>query len=202
MKADLFEILEKRRSVRKFSDQPLKKEVLEEIVNEALYAPNAGNRRQQHIVVCTDPEINRRIGKIHMVLGRKYREGKPPVFTEEDVESSPSGFYNAPAVVYFFGPDAKSFIFSREDAAILIENMYLISCAYGVGACMVGEVLDEFDTRYGRYLKSRWNIPENYSICSFLLLGYPEGGYPEKPGIPSHKYPDIIFEDGDHSSES
>lgn len=196
MKADLFEIIEKRRSVRSFSDKPVEKELLEKIVHEAMFAPNAGNRRQQHIVVCTDAEINTWVGKIHSVLGAKYRAGEPPVFTEEDVQKAPSGFYGAPAVVYLFGPDAKSFIFSREDAAILIDHMYLVSCAYGLGACMVGEVLDEFDTNYGEYLKSRWKIPENYSICSFFLIGYPKGEYPAKPHFESKPYPDVIFEEG------
>lgn len=193
MKADLFETMEKRRSVRNYSDKPVTHDILERIIHEAMYAPNAGNRRQQRMVVCTNREINERVGRIHTVLGEKYRADKPAEFTEDDVLAARSGFYNAPAVVYFFGP--RNFVFSREDAAILIDHMYLISCACGLGACMIGEVLDEFDTNYGRYLKQKWNIPDDYRICSFLLLGYPNGEYPQHPAISSREYPKVVFEE-------
>lgn len=130
------------------------------------------------------------------MLCAKYKSVEPPVFTEDDVQKATSDFYSALAVVYLFAADSKIFIFSREDAVILIAHMYLISCAYGLGRCMVGEVLDEFDTNYRKELKSRWKIPENYSICSFLLLGYPKGEYPARPHFESKPYPEVIFEEG------
>lgn len=196
MKADLFETIETRHSVRNFSSEPVDKELLEKIVKEAMYAPNAGNRRQQHLVVCTDKEINETIGKIHMILGLAYRSGKEPDFSKENMDKVTSGFYGAPAVIYLFGPNARTFVFGREDAAILIDHLYLISHAYGLGGCMVGEVVNEFQTHYGQELLKRWKIPENYAICSFFLLGYPKNGYPTKSAFNSKPYPEVIFEEG------
>lgn len=66
-----------------------------------------------------------------------------------------SGFYDAPAVICLFGPNARTFVFGREDAAILIDYLCLISSAYALGGYMVGELVNEFQTPYGQELLKR-----------------------------------------------
>ncbi|MBQ9152262.1 MAG: nitroreductase family protein [Solobacterium sp.] len=196
MKAEemtLFEAVRKRRSIRSFLPDRIDREILEQIIACAEMAPAAGNRKQTRIVVSQNQEINERIGRIHSVLAGKYRRGEKLSFTAEDVEKASSAFYGAPAVISFFGPD--NFAFASQDTAILIDHIYLLAYAYGLGACMVGEVVDSFDTNYGAYLKKKWGIPEGYRCTGYILLGYPQGEYPRAPHIPSKGYAETIFED-------
>lgn len=190
----LLEAIRNRRSIRKFTDRDVSDEILKEIVTDAMHAPNAGNRRQQRIIVSKNKEINERIGRIHHILAMKYRKKEPLSYTYEDITDDriPSGFYNAPVVVMLFGP--KNFVFSDQDAAILIDHMYLTAYAHGVSACMVGENCSEFDGVYGRYLMRKWGIPENYRPCGFILLGYCAGDYKSAPHISRHEYADVIYE--------
>lgn len=189
----LFEAVRKRRSIRSFLPDKIDREILEMIIAYAEMAPAAGNRKQTRIVVSQNREINERIGKIHSVLAGKYRRREKLSFTADDVEKAHSAFYDAPAVICFFGPG--NFAFSSQDAAILIDHIYLLSYAYGLGACMVGEVVDSFDTNYGIYLKKKWGIPNGYRCTGYILLGYPNGEYPESPHIPSNGYAETVFED-------
>lgn len=190
----LLEAIRNRRSIRKFTDREVSDESLKEIITDAMHAPNAGNRRQQRIVVSKNKEINERIGRIHHILELKYRKKEPLTYTYEDItdEKIRSGFYNAPVVVMLFGP--KNFVFSSQDAAILIDHIYLTAYARGVSACMVGENVSEFDGVYGQYLMKKWNIPENYKPCGFILLGYCDGDYQAAPHISQHEYAEVVYE--------
>ena len=190
----LLDAIRNRRSIRKFVDRDVADDILKDIIADAMHAPNAGNRRQQRIIVSKNKEINDRIGRIHHILEMKYRKHEPLTYTYEDIvnEKAVSGFYNAPVVVMLFGP--KNFVFSDQDAAILIDHIYLTAYARGVAACMVGENCSEFDGVYGQYLMKKWNIPENYRPCGFILLGYYDGDYKNVPHISNHEYAEVIYE--------
>ena len=190
----LLDAIRHRRSIRKFQDRDVSDEIVKAIITDAMHAPNAGNRRQQRIIVSKNQEINTRIGRIHAILESKYRKREPLTYSYEDIinPDQRSGFYNAPVVVMLFGP--KNFVFSDQDAAILIDHMYLTAYAHGVAACMVGENVSEFDGVYGQYLMRKWNIPEDYRPCGFILLGYAEGDYHNAPHISQHEYADVVYE--------
>ena len=49
------ELIEKRRSIRKFSERAVPREVVDRILHETLSAPSARNTRTTHLVVVDDP---------------------------------------------------------------------------------------------------------------------------------------------------
>ena len=51
------EILRRRRSVRKFSPQPLPDAVVDRLVDEALTAPSARNTRSTRLLIVDDPAL-------------------------------------------------------------------------------------------------------------------------------------------------
>ncbi len=57
--ADFYRNLEKRRTVRDFSDRPVAKEVIEQCLLAAGTAPNGANRQPWHFVVVSNPEIKK-----------------------------------------------------------------------------------------------------------------------------------------------
>ncbi len=51
------ELIEKRRSIRKFSERAVPREVVDRILHETLSAPSARNTRTTHLVVVDDPAL-------------------------------------------------------------------------------------------------------------------------------------------------
>ena len=58
---ELMEGLLTRRSVRKYQDKPIPKEVVEQIVKAGEYAPSAHNTQPWEFVVVKDKEVAKRI---------------------------------------------------------------------------------------------------------------------------------------------
>ena len=71
---ELTEVIEKRRSIRKFSDKPVSREILTELIREAALAPTASNLQAWRFFVADDPELVRDIDSFSPGLS-----GKPPV---------------------------------------------------------------------------------------------------------------------------
>ena len=56
-----YEHLQRRRTVRDFSDQPVPREVIESCIQTAGTAPSGANQQPWHFAVVSDPEIKRQI---------------------------------------------------------------------------------------------------------------------------------------------
>ena len=58
------ELVMKRRTVRRFEDTPVEREVLEKITRLAQHVPSAGFSQGQRLVVITDPEMRRQVAAL------------------------------------------------------------------------------------------------------------------------------------------
>lgn len=104
---DFFELLEKRRSVRDFEDKQVPLEVIEEVVNDAIKAPNAGNMQLWRFIVVNNREWLRKISdanKKGFIADLDSNPNSPwkgyeAQFRKEDFNI----FFNAPALVYIVG---------------------------------------------------------------------------------------------------
>ena len=112
------------------------------ILQAGLHAPSAGNNQRCRIVVCQDKEINEQPGRLsrHMYLKESDPAQKvQPVSAEppsiRDDLTLMDGFYHAPTVLTIFSPKMK---YTREDAAMIAENIQLAAHFLGVGACYMG----------------------------------------------------------------
>lgn len=170
-----------RRAIRRFDEEQIEEDALQEILQAGLYAPSAGGRQGVIFAVCQTKEINERLGKIkransnpHMATATSYvsRE-QPSIADDPDMKNA---FYDAPTVITLFAP--KNFLFSSEDCAIAAENMMLAADSLGIGSCYIGQGQTAFADPYGQEILKRWKIPANYYAVMQLLLGYPRRGDP------------------------
>jgi len=67
---ELREVIEKRRSIRKYEDEKIDEEVILEILKEAMHAPSGHNRQPWKLKLVSDEEKN----KIADVLYEKYKD--------------------------------------------------------------------------------------------------------------------------------
>lgn len=73
---DFKELIARRRSVRKFTDRPVGREVLEQILDETLGAPSSRNTRSTHFLVVTDRDLIARMARMRD-YGSAFLSGAP-----------------------------------------------------------------------------------------------------------------------------
>ena len=75
---DFYAEMQRRRSVRDFSDRPVPQEVIENCVLTAGTAPNGANMQPWHFVVVGDPALKRRIREEAEAEERAFYSGRAP----------------------------------------------------------------------------------------------------------------------------
>ena len=116
LEMDVFEAIEKRRSIRNYEPTSVPKDKLEKILEAAILAPSASNLQPRHFIVVTDAE--------------KRRVLSGGIFAK---------FLNqSPVVIVACGDDKKAPKWYAIDVAIATENMVLAATGEGLGTCWIG----------------------------------------------------------------
>ncbi|RMG58612.1 MAG: hypothetical protein D6713_07285 [Deltaproteobacteria bacterium] len=182
---DLLEGLRTRRTVRKFRDERIPREVVEEIVRLGTLAPNAGNAQSWRFIVIDDKGALLEMKKIvDGVIGSLTGEEIPPEkFTYQNL------FARAPVAVaavsrpYESGTDRllkekapdryrirqKEVNPSLQSVSAAILQMCLAAHAMGIGSCwMTGPLTARPE------LEEYLGIEPPEELVALLALGYPE----------------------------
>jgi nitroreductase len=141
---EVFEVIQKRRSVRAYESTSVPEEKLMRILEAGRLAPSAGNIQPWHFIVVRDFEKR-----------KKLAEARWAKFLAE-----------SPIVIVGCGDQKASPRWFMVDVAIAMQNMVLTAVSEGLGTCWVGS-FNEDEVR--RMLK----IPDNYRIVALLAIGYP-----------------------------
>jgi len=150
---EFIDIIFSRRSIRKYKDTPVPREILETLLRAAMAAPSATNAQPWEFVVVTNPETL-----------AKLRSGLP--FAK----------MNAPAVICVLGSERmqKSKIGSRfwvQDCSAATENILLTAVALGLGSVWVGV---HPITLFTNHVKRTLNLPDGVTPLNLIFLGYPD----------------------------
>jgi len=158
----VFAVINSRRSVRKFTDEAVPREVLEKIVAAAIEAPSGANAQLRQYIIVDDAQV---LGQI--------RSASPALKT-------------APAaIVIVMDPKATKFgEFWVQDASAAMENMLLAAVALGYAACWVEGAV----RRHEDELKEVLGVPEHLRVWSLL----PVGKAAETPARPPKPEPDEV----------
>ena len=166
-----------RRSVRNFTEEKVSKEVLDQLLEVAVWSPNAGNKQRTRIVVSQDNDLNTRLGQAQNVVYGLFNAGQKIELTDELIaNTSRSGFYNAPTVIYLFAPNR--FLFAEPDSYIMAHNICLAAHSIGVDSCIISVATDYFFDEFGQEVLKKWKIPEDFHISAQVILGYHASEYP------------------------
>ena len=144
---EVLDIIKDRRSIRKYKDKQVPKEIIEDIIDAGRMAPTANNIQPWEFVVVTDYEVRKKLANI-ATYGR---------FIEQ-----------APVCVIVCCKDTKYYL---EDGCAATENIMLAAKAHGLGSCWVAgdkkPYLDE--------IKELIGAPKDIKIISLIPIGYPDG---------------------------
>ncbi len=169
---DLFKVLEQRHSVRAYTDQPVPKELLQQILEATNRAPSAGNRQAF---------------EVYLIRGRENREALVQAGNEQDFLGQ------APLVLVFCTHAALDYdryaergagLYCIQDATIACTFAMLAATALGLSSVWVG-AFDEEAVR--RFICA----PEDQRPVAMLPIGYAA----ETPRIRSRrKLTDLVHE--------
>lgn len=157
---ECMEVIKGRRSIRKFKDRSVGKEIIEQLLNAAQMAPSAGNLQARDFIIVSDKITKQKLSK--SALGQSFIEQAPVVIVvAANIERS-SRIYKSRGELY-----------AIQDATASIQNMLLTAHSMGLGACWVG-AFDE--NRVSELLC----IPGKTLPVAIIPVGYPD----EQPAAP------------------
>lgn len=205
---DFYEVLEKRRTYRDFSDREVSNEILERVIGAAFKAPTNDHLRQLEFVVVRDRE---NIAKVIAPLAKNMAAFKELVAEVDEFDDKDKMAMFADAlpkqqrmliqsgllIIPFFRqltwpllkPAEQSSLNYFASAWCALENMLLAATAEGLGTVFHIPVSDEADK-----IKKIVNAPSEYEFICLLTMGYPA----ENAFLPKQKA--IHIEDRVHTN--
>lgn len=198
---DFYEVLEKRRTYRDFSDREVSNEILKRVISAAFKAPTNDHLRQLEFVVVRGRE---NIAKVIAPLAKNMAAFKELVaeVDESDDKDKIAMFADALPkqqrmlmrsgllIIPFFRqltwpllkPVEQSSLNYFASAWCALENMLLSATAEGLGTVFHIPVRDEAEK-----IKKILNAPEGYEFTCLLTMGYPA----ENAFLPKQKVIDV-----------
>ena len=151
---ELLDAIKARRSIRRYQDVQIPREILEKIIEAGTYASNAGGGQRSMIVGIRNAELVEKLGRMNMahfnrdrLLGSFVSREQPSVIDDPTIKS---GFYGAPALCIVFAQ--KDFMFGIPDAFCCAETMLMEAFDLGVSSCIVSRAEETFDNENGKAL--------------------------------------------------
>lgn len=149
----IHELLLKRHSIRRYTDEPLTPEQVQMILEAALLAPTSKNSRSWQFVVVEDQSMLERLAELKPAYGASIAKCKMAVVVCGDPTKSD------PWV---------------EDASIAAEFMQLQAEDLGLGSCWV-QVRGRFtadDIPSEEYVQQLLGIPDVYPVLCVMTFGH------------------------------
>ena len=152
---ELKDIIQKRRSVRRFSEKSLSIDLIHEIISYANLAPSAGNLQAREFIIVDNVEIKEKLS--NAALDQRFIVEAP---------------YNIIVCanlnrISSYGWRGKE-LYCLLDAAAAVEHILLLAVENELGTCWVS-AFDE--NRVSKIL----NLPPHVRPIAIIPVGYPKG---------------------------
>lgn len=154
-----------RRSIKVFNGQPVERDMLMSILDDAKWAPNHGVRQPWRLVVACGNELS----ELHTVL-REFGVAKWKELSEDDLAKQMKKFTTPGAYAFMIVPEDARQKERLEDyaaASTYIQNAQLLAWDLGVGSCW--KTPGFLDTPKFR---EALGVKQGERIISMLQFGY------------------------------
>jgi nitroreductase len=179
---DLFDAINNRRSIRRYTTDPVDEKAVNTVLEAGRWAPSWANTQCWRFVVVRDPDIKAKIGQSLMKVQREDQlVDNPATKTINDIpvlivacaEMGVSGCKPGATPDGNYVTDKDDwFMF---DTALAVQNMVLAAHGLGLGTVIIGA----FDAKM---VEEILGIPEGYRVVVLFPLGVPakEGKAPPR----------------------
>jgi nitroreductase len=143
---DLWRAIYERRSVRRFREDPVPRDLIDQILHAGIWAPSSCNYQMWDVVVVDDPEVNRKLTELSLQMGN----APVNIVVSYGREFSEEGFANI------------------QSASAMIQNMSLAAHALGLGTFWITQMGD------AEKVREIVGLPYDRFVVAVLALGYPK----------------------------
>jgi len=191
---NLSEIIRDRRSIRKYQDREIPREILSEILEDALWAPSGMNRQNWNIYVVKGEEKSKLLDAVAQA-GEIFKPTLEKLFKEKMVNITMQFFKDLggapvvllvymPKLTYEIRPDMSSLekyqiehnrFTNMLSAAALIQNMLLLAWDRGLGTCWMTAPKNAEDQ-----INKAMGIADQ-ELVALIPIGYPDQSPPAPP---------------------
>jgi nitroreductase len=148
---DLLEGLHTRRSIRKYTDQPVTQDQLREVITAGTLAPSGLNNQPWRFVTILSRDVLQKLAQLtkygHIIA-------------------------NAPACIVVLIDRTAMYHEVKDHQAMgaCIQNMLLAAHGMGLGAVWLGEIL-----KSAKEVRELCGLPETMELMAVVALGHPAG---------------------------
>ncbi len=151
---ECLEAIEGRRSIRKFKDSIIGKEVIKELLSYAQMAPSAGNLQARDFIVVSEKRIKEQLAKA--AHNQSFVEQAPVVIVvAANIERSSLRY------------GSRGELYAIQDATASVMNLLLAAYSGGLATCWVG-AFDEIAVRI------LLGLPHKTKPVAIIPIGYPD----------------------------
>lgn len=159
-----------RRSIRRYEDKCVSREVLERIIAAGTYAATGMNRQSPIIIAVTDKATRDQLSAMNArIMG---------------ADMDP--FYGAPAVLVVLAD--KAMPTHVYDGSLVMGNLMLAAHDEGLGSCWIHRAKEEFELPEGKALLAKLGIEGDYEGIGHCIIGYPAEQPEVKPRKENYVY--------------
>ena len=160
---DIIKAMEERRSIRKFTAEPVKKEDLQQIVEAGLYAASGMGKQAAMVIAVTDKACRDQIAEDNRRIGG-WKEGFDP-------------FYGAPVILIVLGN--KEVPTYQYDGSLVMGNLMLAAHSLGLGSIWIHRAKEEFEMDSYKELLKKLGVEGEWEGIGHCAVGYMDGELPK-----------------------
>jgi nitroreductase len=166
---ELFEAIEKRRSIRRFKSPPTE-EQLQRVLRAGGLAPSAFNRQGWDVVIVDDPGSLEKIADIKYRLNRGLGSAVEGSIEDHALRQK-AAFANSTLLVVYhrLGKNEREIRYDAGSAWLLMENICLAAVAEGLGT----RILSFWDWAEGE-VNNLLQVPQGKKQVSAINIGVPD----------------------------
>jgi len=195
-------VIQDRRSIREFTDEPVSDQDLDLILEAARQAPSGENAQPWRFIIVKDEGMRKKMGAIAGGgSGRRFTsefvtkkmqerfanlqdEAKKQAAFAKLTSGQVSAFMaDAPVNIVVCGK--KDVWDMPYDTSAAIENILLMVTALDLGACWV--IAPCIDIRDEERIKALLGIPEGFKAVSIISVGHQTRPHRQRPRLPIHE---------------
>ncbi len=171
------DLLEDRRTIRKYSDKPIPEEICDSIIQCAQRAPSGSNMQHYSIIRITDKDLQLKLQK--NCKNQPYISKAPLMLIFCADHQKQIDYWKLNGVpekckennVNFKMPDYAGMTIDIMDALFAAHNSVIAAASYGIGSCYLGHILSHIEDN-----RILLNLPKYVFPVIAVIYGYPPEG--------------------------
>lgn len=173
---ETLKVIKERRSIKEYKPEQIPDSDIQQILEAAIYAPNARNAQAWHFTVIQNKDM---LDKMVSLIKENIMNSGIEFLMQRASAPDYNTFYHAPSVVLVTGDEKDKF---REvSCGAAAQNIALAAKSLNIGSCVMTSSEFLFASEKGNALKKELGIPDGYNHVCVVALGYAEGKDPDTP---------------------